>query len=164
MAVVAVGDFKIEKIETLIQTHFNRLKVSENPKQRKEFPVPDHKETLVALATDPEAPYTSVNITYKFKKEEEVTKSDYKKRITKNLFSKMFKNRLEELVKSSEPPFIYGTSYFNSMIRTKDGFVLFAVVNDDDDRNSYLQLNSIDPNLLIENVIYDLKGKVTCTK
>ncbi len=132
MAVVAVGDFKIEKIETLIQTHFNRLKVSENPKQRKEFPVPDHKETLVALATDPEAPYTSVNITYKFEKEEEVTKSDYKKRITKNLFSKMFKNRLEELVKSSESPFIYGTSYFNSMIRTKDGFVLFAVVNDDD--------------------------------
>jgi zinc protease len=39
---------------------------------------------------------------------------------------------LDELTKASEPPFIYVTAYFNDMVLTKDGFRLFAVVNDDD--------------------------------
>ena len=132
MSVVAVGDFDKSEMEKLIRIHFDRLTIPENPRERTRFPVPDHDETLVAIATDIEAPYTAISINYKFDKKEENTTQDYRRRIKRKLFSGMLRNRLNELTKASEPPFIYGTSYFNDMVLTKDGFELFAVVNDDD--------------------------------
>ena len=132
MSVVAVGDFDKSEMEKLIRIHFDRLTIPENPRERTRFPVPDHDETLVAIATDIEAPYTAISINYKFDKKEENTTQDYRRRIKRKLFSGMLKNRLNELTKASEPPLIYGTSYFNDMVLTKDGFELFAVVNDDD--------------------------------
>ena len=132
MSVVAVGDFDKSKMEELIRTHFSRLTMPENPKERIKYPVPDHAETLVAIATDIEAPYTAVSIDFKFDKKEENTTQDYRRRIKRKLFSGMLKNRLVELTKASDPPFIYGTAYFNDMVLTKDGFSFFAVVNDDD--------------------------------
>ncbi len=132
MSVVAVGDFDKSEMEKLIRIHFDRLNIPENPRERTRFPVPDHAETLVAIATDIEAPYTAISINYKFDKKEENTTQDYRRRIKRKLFSGMLKNRLNELTKASEPPLIYGTSYFNDMVLTKDGFELFAVVNDDD--------------------------------
>ena len=132
MSVVAVGDFDKSEMEELIRTHFSRLTMPENPKERIKYPVPDHDETLVVIATDKEAPYTAVSIDFKFDKKEEKTTQDYKRRIKRKLFSGMFRNRLDELTKSSDPPFIYGIAYFNDMVLTKDGFELFAIVNDDD--------------------------------
>jgi len=132
ISVVAVGDFDKSEMEKLIHTHFNRLAMPENPRERTKYPVPDHAETLVAIATDIEAPYTAVSIDYKFDNKEENTTQDYRHRIERNLFSGMLKNRLDELTKASEPSLIYGTAYFNDMVLTKDGFTLFAVVNDDD--------------------------------
>ncbi len=132
MSVVAVGDFDKSEMEELIRTHFSRLTMPENPKERIKYPVPDHDETLVVIATDKEAPYTAVSIDFKFDKKEEKTTQDYKQRIKRKLFSGMFRNRLDELTKSSDPPFIYGIAYFNDMVLTKDGFELFAIVNDDD--------------------------------
>ena len=129
---VAVGDFDKSEMEKMIHTHFNRLVMPKNPRERTRYPVPDHAETLVAIATDIEAPYTAVSIDYKFDKKEENTTQDYRRRIKRKLFSGMLKNRLDELTKASEPPFIYGTAYFNDIVLTKDGFELFAVVNDDD--------------------------------
>ncbi len=131
MTVVAVGDFDKSEMEKLIQTHFSRLTMPENPKERIKYPVPDHDETLVAIATDKEAPYTSVSINFKLDKKEEKTIKDYEHRIKRKLFTLMFKNRLDELTKSSNPPFIYSTTFFNDYILTKDGFELFAIVNDD---------------------------------
>jgi len=132
MAVVAVGDFDKSEMESLIRTHFNRLTMPEHPKKRTQFPVPDHEETLVAIATDVEAPYTAVTVDYKFPKKLEITQQDYRLRIKRNLFSGMLRNRLEELTKSAEPKLIYGSAFFNNMILTIDGFELFAIVNDDD--------------------------------
>ena len=132
MAVVAVGDFDKTEMKFLIHQHFNRLVMPEDPRERIKFPVPDHENTLVAIATDVEAPYTSVVVGHKFDKKNEVTTEDYRTRIKKNLFSGMLKNRLVELTKEAVPKLIYGSANFDNMILTKDGFELFALVNDND--------------------------------
>ena len=60
MAVFAVGDFNKEEIEKLIKEHFSHLKNPIKERERVQFPVPDNKETLVSIATDPELTRASV--------------------------------------------------------------------------------------------------------
>jgi zinc protease len=62
MAVIAVGDFDIARIETLIREHFAELPSATDPRERAVFDVPDHEEPLVAIATDEEATQSSVSV------------------------------------------------------------------------------------------------------
>ena len=64
MAVIAVGDFEKPAIEGLIQQYFSNIPSLPNPTQRPEIPVPDHDETLFAIASDPEASYSNVSLIY----------------------------------------------------------------------------------------------------
>ncbi len=65
MAVIAVGDFDADRILELIEERFSDMPFKENARTREAYPVPDHKETLFAIATDPEATGTSVSVYYK---------------------------------------------------------------------------------------------------
>src|SRR5205807_8724831 len=60
MAVVAVGDFDKAAIEKMITTHFASLPAVAKPKPRTSYDVPDHAETLYAIATDKETNITIV--------------------------------------------------------------------------------------------------------
>src|SRR4030095_6446144 len=62
MAVIAVGDFDPRKVEALIKDKFSSIPNPAHEKPRITFPVPDHKDLLVSVATDKEATYTSVSI------------------------------------------------------------------------------------------------------
>jgi len=53
---------------------------------------------------------------------------------------------------------IFHISYYNLFVLDILKEELLLLEEKDTTNNSYLQLNAIDPNLLIENVIYDLKG------
>ena len=55
----------------LIKKHFSIMKKSISPKIRPQIKVPDHDETLFAIASDPEASYSSVSIMHKFDNEED---------------------------------------------------------------------------------------------
>ena len=55
MGFVAVGDFEPSYMESLASVYFSRLEVRQAPRERTVFPVPDHDETLFAIASDPEA-------------------------------------------------------------------------------------------------------------
>ena len=62
MGFVAVGDMEPAAIEALVQEYFARIPAAASPRERTVFPVPDHEETLFAIASDPEATYNSVSI------------------------------------------------------------------------------------------------------
>jgi len=133
MAVIAVGDLDVETIEQKIKSHFSNLKPVENPLERKEYGVPNHKETFVAIATDPEANFSQVRVYYKDLEdaEEVVTISDYKKQLEKNMFSSMINNRLEELANSNTPPFTYGFSYYGGTYsKSKNAYQSFAMTGE----------------------------------
>lgn len=112
MAIIAVGDVDANILEQKIKTHFNKYPAVENPKERKEFNVPNHQETFVSIETDKEASRSIVRLYYKDMEETQPITSieDYKNHLTENLFGKMINERLNELTKEENPPFIYGYS------------------------------------------------------
>jgi zinc protease len=62
MAVIAIGDFDRSAVEKLIQEHFAGLPAARTPRLRPVCDVPDHPETLYAIATDKEATNSSVSV------------------------------------------------------------------------------------------------------
>lgn len=130
MAVVAVGDFDVTYIETLIKKQFGNIPVHENPRDRKLFDIPGHEETLFAIASDPEAPRSMVTVYFKFPAEEDNTVGDYRKGILENIYSGMFNNRLNELAQDEDPPFIFGYSGKGRFVRTSQVYMLAAMVRD----------------------------------
>ena len=120
MAVIAVGDFDPKRIEKLIKKNFSKFSGPEEPRTRELFPVPDHAETLTAIATDPEATSTSIRIYYKLEKRPDGTAEAYRRGIVESLYHSMFNARLDELRQRPDPPFLFGFSGSGGFVRTRD--------------------------------------------
>jgi zinc protease len=130
MAVIAVGDFDKNDIETLIKKHFENIEPSKESRTRELFPVPGHKETLFAIATDKEAMGSSVALYMKKPIERIKTINDYRNQMITSLFSQMLNERLEELTQLADPPFINGYAGKGNFVRTEDVNYLYAMVKD----------------------------------
>jgi len=129
MAVVAVGDVDIDKLEAKIKEHFGKVPAAVNPRERIQFDVPTHKETLIAIETDKETTYNMVQLLYKDYEspKADVSISDYKKSMVKQLFSQMINNRLDELRNGENPPFVMGSSNHGGVVRSKEAYQSFAI-------------------------------------
>jgi len=129
MAVIAVGDFKKPAIEALISKYFSNISKSNSPIKRPSISVPDHAETLFAIASDPEASYSSVSVIHKFPKEINKASVDgFRNEMIFNLYNGMLGNRLDELTKSAEPPFLFARSSKGSWVQSKEMYTLSAYV------------------------------------
>ncbi len=111
-AVIVVGDIDPAEVEQKLQKMFADIPATENPRERKYYPVPNHKETFVSTAADPEANLNMVRVIYKdrgeYKKPETV--DDYVKDMKARLFATMLDNRLDEIKEGENPPFTYNFS------------------------------------------------------
>ncbi len=131
-AVIAVGDFDRDYIESLIKKHFSSIRPVEKPRERHVFPLPDHNETLFAIAADKEATRSRVSIFYKMDKIPFETIGDYRRILLERLFNGMLNERLQELTKQAEPPFLFAYSSKGSFIRSKEFYILGAGVKDNE--------------------------------
>lgn len=131
MAVVAVGDFDVSKMEQKIKDMFSGIPVHENPPPRKSFEVPDHDQLLFAIASDPEATSTSISLYHKFDPRVDRKVIDYRKSMIEQLYSRMLNDRYSELLQKENPPFIFASSGMGGFVRTKDVYVLSATTKDD---------------------------------
>ncbi len=130
MAVIAVGDFDIGTIENLIQAHFSQINPVDNPRERTDFPVPDHTETLFTVASDVEATQTQAMIYYKLPMEEQTTVNDYREQLVASMYNAMFNKRLQELQKQQNPPFVFGSSGKGRLVGNKQVYALSCMVKD----------------------------------
>ena len=131
-AVVAVGDFDKELILGKIQTLFGDMENPENARVKESFPVPDHAETRVTVQTDPEGQYPILQLFYKHDPKQEKRSMDYYRQgMVENLFNSMINKRLNELLQSPDPPFVYGFAAYNELVKTKDAYVSMAVCKAD---------------------------------
>jgi len=129
-AIVAVGDFDPVVIEKMIKKHFAKIPVRENPRKRTVFPVPEHDETLFAIASDPEATRSSVSVYYKNELETNQTVADFRRQLLENLYNGMLNQRLEELIRQANPPYLYGYSGKGRFVRSKGVYFLGTGVKD----------------------------------
>lgn len=130
MAVVAVGDFDVASIESLIETHFARITRVSEGRARTVFAVPPHDETLVAVATDPEATASQVAVAYKAVVTPDSTVRGYRQDLTAVLFDGMLNKRLFEVSRLTDAPFLFGGAGQGRLVRNNQIFQLSAAVND----------------------------------
>lgn len=133
-AVIIVGDFDVDNMESKVKNLFSQVPKSENPKERTVFEVPDNKDPLIGIATDPEAQRNTVQVYFKHDIVPASEKNnDYMRdMLMHRLYNSMINNRLNELVQKGDPPFIVGYSAYTSMVRSKDAFMAIAYARDNE--------------------------------
>jgi len=107
-AVIAVGDFDIEHIKSLIEKYFNRIPLRPNPRAKEEILLPFHEETLICIGTDPEVTDVFFRIAFKLPAHIIETVGDYRNFLRLNLVNTMFSNRISELTRKPGSPILWG--------------------------------------------------------
>ena len=130
MAVCAVGDFDVAKVEAIIKEKFGSIPTKSNAPEHKLFEVPDHKGLHIGMANDAEAPYTWVQIGYKHPLSKSTILADIRKGMIASLFNSMLGTRYNELIKKGGTPFSFASSGYGNIVRTKNEFTSFGIVNE----------------------------------
>ena len=113
-AVIAVGDFDVNEVEQLIKTNFAGLTNPANPRPRLNYDLPDNKEPLVKVITDPEQPYDVAMIMYKLRGQVTKTTAGFKKRLMYGMINSMLGARFTEILQKENAPFIFAQSSFGA--------------------------------------------------
>ncbi|CAA7386853.1 M16 family metallopeptidase [Chryseobacterium fistulae] len=138
MAIVVVGDINVDEIEKKIKSNFSKYKNPSKPRERKNFDLPNHKETLVSIETDPDATSSMVQFIMKDAEayQPDVTIEQYNQSQIESLTTTMLNNRLRELINSNNPPFTFGSVYHGgTYARSKEAFQGFAMTKEGDQLN-----------------------------
>ncbi|MBN1117931.1 MAG: insulinase family protein [Bacteroidales bacterium] len=131
MALVIVGDIDPEVAEKKIKEHFSSLTEPADPRQRNNYSVPDHEGTVVAVATDKEAPYTVLRLLYKNDTLPAQTGADYLNSLNYSFLTGILNRRIAELAEQPDPPFVGAGYYYGSLgSRDKDALYSYAIVGE----------------------------------
>jgi len=130
MAIVAVGDFDPVDIEARIKDLFKDIPPSTTPRTRTVFDVPQHEEVLYAIASDPEATRSSVNVLFKHPARIDRTAGEYRENILERLYHEMLNARFSEISQKADAPFLYAFSTKWSWARTSRMVAMGASVAD----------------------------------
>jgi zinc protease len=130
MAIIVVGDIDVDEIEEKIKAHFAPLPNPEKPRPRAYYDVPDHEETLVTIASDEEATFSTISLYIKNDQGKESTLRDYYNSLLHVFYASMLGQRLQEIARQPSPPFIYAGASYGGFIGKKDAFTAMANVKE----------------------------------
>jgi zinc protease len=130
MAVVAVGDFDPKGIESLIREHFSAIPALPNPLPRELVTVPPHAAPEVFVASDPEATSTSVSVFLLRPSGEHGSTSAWRRDLLEQLAAGIVNERLYELTRKANPPFLGAGAGRGELVRTAEVFSFGAAVPD----------------------------------
>ena len=138
MALVVVGDVNVDEMEQKIKANFSKYQNPANARKRVDYDMPNHKETLISIATDADATSSSAQFYIKDDgpAKADVTVNDYQKSIVEQLAATIVNNRLQELTNSEKPPFIFGYVSHSNFLRTKDAFQAYAMTKEGEQKNA----------------------------
>lgn len=126
-AVIVVGDFDQNEMVETIKSKFSAIPKAVNPREKKYFDIPNHKETLVSINTDVEAQYPVAYTFYKHPLKKTKKLGDYREMIKANLYNGMINNRLSEKTQMAEPPFLMGQSLYSELFGPKSVYQSVAI-------------------------------------
>ena len=130
MAVIAVGDFDADEVERMVRERFSQIEAPVAPADMPKYTVPDHDETFVTVATDPEATNNSLAIYHLVPRRDHLTFDGYRDRTVEGLYFAMLNARLSEIAQKPDAPFVgagVGRGYF---VETADAYQVAAAAKD----------------------------------
>lgn len=131
MAIIVVGDVDVADMEKRIVDFFWMNDKPTTPFNRPIMDIPDNVEPLIAIATDPEATGTSLQLNYKHAPTSSQTYGDYRENLVRELYSQMLGARMDELAEKKDSPFDWGYSYFGSYwTESKSSFSHYYSIKD----------------------------------
>lgn len=139
-AIAVVGDINVDEVELAIRKIFSSIPAVENPKPRINTTVPPQKGTRYVLATDPEAPGTSVNL---FIMDEETDNRPKDLAYMRDMYvtdimNSMMGKRISELLQKGTPPFIAASvSYGDFIPRNYNVLSVAAQARDNEEAKAF---------------------------
>ena len=127
MAVIVIGDIDVDAMEQEVIDRFSGLSNPAVVREREEYDVPMHDETLVSVCTDKEASFTNIRIMYKHPETTTSTEADYRRNLVQLLYNGMLNARLYELNSVPDPPFVFAGSGYGSSIGNMDTYSSYAM-------------------------------------
>lgn len=123
-AIIIVGDFDENAMEAKIRKVFSAIPAVENPVPKTDYPLPDNSDPLIGTATDKEATSTQVRVSFKHDavKDQDKNVGYMRLQLVRNFINTMMGQRLSELTRTPNPPFISAYSSYGRFTRTKDAY------------------------------------------
>ncbi len=115
-AVAVVGDIDVAMVEKMIIEKFSGIQNPANEKERIKYTIPLTGGTDVAIVTDPEQPYTVIQVMCKQAKRKDVTYQDRRDGMLRSLFNQMLSARIQELTQKADPPFLFGNASYGGFL------------------------------------------------
>jgi zinc protease len=142
-AIAVVGDLNIDETEKKIKDLFSKLSRVADPQTRPVFEVPYHTDTRFVLATDKEAPQTTVSVItlYPSVPCEKKNLSYLRDTYMISLMNSMINSRISELLQKSNPPFVAGSISLGPYIAR--GYNAFSIAANANMNQEPLALESV---------------------
>ena len=121
-AVIIVGDFNPRQVVQLIKEKFSALQNPEHERAFDDYSISPIMGTRVKILTDKETPYTFFSMTVRLPGTLTRTNEEYLQRIKAYLFNYMMNNRINELVKKGNPPFLNASAFNSTSLGHTDVF------------------------------------------
>lgn len=132
MAVIVVGAIDPARMEAMIRERFGTM-----PRRpaapRPVYPIPSHADTRYVSVSDPEAQGSSVSIVHEHPLEPSGTVGDYRRDLVEALVHQMFNQRLAEISREPDAPFLAASTGEETLGRTVEAFTIGARVQDGQD-------------------------------
>lgn len=129
-AIVVVGDIDLDAAEAKIKQLFGSIPNPADAPERRYTAIPDNKEPLVAVATDPEATNSTLAIMFKRPYRPTVTVGDFRNDLIRDLISEMFNARLAEITQEADAPFVYAGQGYGTLVRQVFVHQLYALIKE----------------------------------
>jgi len=124
MAVIVTGDISKDDALKYINKHFAGIQSSGN-RPRKYFDVPPYQSSKAMVVTDKEATGFEFGIIYPAMPYKRATNvKEYKQETIQSLYASMLSNRLQELVRKENPPFVFAYAGFDGYARNFKSFMV----------------------------------------
>lgn len=114
-AIIAVGDFDVEEMESMIREMFSDLKMPANPLERPDYKVELSGENTYLVILDEEITNTSIQIINKYQINPNRTEESLLRSLSGNIFNSLLNTRLGDLRKQSDPPFVSASVQIGSV-------------------------------------------------
>lgn len=99
MVVVAVGDFDTSQVKALMEKYLAAIPVQQTSKSITHYAIPEHTQTIVSIATDPETVSTNVSIRISEPRTPSSTFASQAENIKKQLVRQLLAQRLAEAIR-----------------------------------------------------------------
>ena len=116
MAVIVVGDIEPDQVEEQIRQRFSDLEFPARIRERRNIPVILNNRNEIAVVTDAEASRSIISMSIKGPLTPTRTESEYRYSLIENLFNGMLKDRLDEIRRSPESPFLMAFSNISEFV------------------------------------------------